>query len=98
MLKVVSVILGVAAAQPTRPELVDEHEPEPKARRTELKPIPPWKRNGENGCAIRAIGREAEIPLAAAYPTQAARAALLDACLTRAGEHRKLSNAATASD
>lgn len=97
-LKIVSVLLGAAAAPPTRTERLDEHESQPRTRLTELKPVSSWELDEENRGATHGIGREAEIPLAAAYPTQAARAALLDACLARAGEHRRLSTVATVSD
>lgn len=82
-LKIVSVILGAAAAPPTRAELVDELEPEAQTWQRVRGRGEPWAAKEENAHAS-ATGREAETPLAAAYPTQAARAALLDASLARA--------------
>ena len=82
-LKIVSVILGAAAAPPTRAEPVDDLEPEAQTWQRVRGRGEPWAANEENARAS-ATGRGAEIPLAAAYPTQAARAALLDASLARA--------------
>ncbi len=82
-LKIVSVILGAAAAPPTRAEQVEEFEPDAQTWQWVPGRREPWAAREENARA-GATGREAEIPLAAAYPTQAARAALLDASLARA--------------